>query len=400
MTSSSTKTVVVVFSDNTLGGTSRSALQAGLCWKYLGYLVEFRAVRGVHRDRTSAFEQVGTVIRNLIDPLPSSPDLLIHYHHGGWSSSQKETYNSLLSLAKRRSTPPALLTNNVFAVRDLLTQTWPGPSAASVLGYWARQQYIVSLGTSGQGRRIAVVPNAQDEQFFRPPTTTERLAARRRLGLEENRLVLLRVGSPHMTKWSFSYARLARRVPNATLLLVGAPAALVDSMQGAANVVCHSPVADDEVLRDYYWASDRFVHDAQRGESFGNVIFEALLCGIPVVYRARKLRDNTPWELSALEGFWYTESDVEWANASAREDGEARRHTVTALDRSALVNSYSLTAVAARLANIARELLLADGTETNPSSDEHSLAPRDKFLVWVLHNPAVALVKQWRIGRV
>lgn len=54
--------VLVAFSDHTLRGVSRSALNAGRMWRALGHPVHFLPFQAVHPDRLPRFEQVARVL--------------------------------------------------------------------------------------------------------------------------------------------------------------------------------------------------------------------------------------------------------------------------------------------------------------------------------------------------
>ncbi len=68
-----------------------------------------------------------------------------------------------------------------------------------------------------------------------------------------------------------------------------------------ANVrsrVIELPVTDsDAELRRYYGLMDVFVHVSEKGESFGMVLCEAMLCGLPVITMSTPLRDNSQVEV-------------------------------------------------------------------------------------------------------
>ncbi len=55
--------------------------------------------------------------------------------------------------------------------------------------------------------------------------------------------------------------------------------------------------SDDTELRRYYGLMDVFVHAAEKGESFGMVLCEAMLSGLPVITLNTPLRDNSQIEV-------------------------------------------------------------------------------------------------------
>lgn len=287
--------VLVVFSDDSLGGTSRSALTMGLAWREAGAVVEFAPLLGIHPDRLGDFQDVGLVQDDPEAVDPRSYEL-IHHHHGHVREDERSVIARWAESARHVAAPPSLLTHNVFGVPDYPVEIWPGPTAVGLLGAWLESQYRMSCWPRVPAPSV-LVPNPQDFDFFRPPTRSERVAARTRFA-DGDRPLVLRVGSPLRDKWSNAYIALdaAAEAEGASLVCVGPPPGLARELlrRGHARLL---PAANDaQRLRDLYWAADVLAVDARQGESFGNVLLEACGCGLPVVYRDRPVRDNTPRE--------------------------------------------------------------------------------------------------------
>lgn len=148
--------------------------------------------------------------------------------------------------------------------------------------------------------RVVFVPQGVDIARFRPPLADERASIRRALGLDPHTPVAVSVGAIIRRKGFDvlleAWTAVQNRLPEATLLLVGpdqfsgddpaTPAleAFVRQVKACARtrgLRAHFAGRQEQVER-YLQAADVFVL-ASRHEGFGNVIIEALACGLPAV---------------------------------------------------------------------------------------------------------------------
>jgi len=168
---------------------------------------------------------------------------------------------------------------------------------------WRWQQW--SRGSSG-GPVGAVIPYSVDSRAFFPLSEEERAEVRKHLNIPAKAFVFGRVGQPHDAKWSLAtlraFAKIAPKAPDAFLLLAEAPpsfakpiAALPDAIR--QRILCRPFITGDTNLRRFYGAMDVFLHAATIGESFGYVLCEAMLCGIPIITLSRPSRDNSQSEV-------------------------------------------------------------------------------------------------------
>lgn len=391
--------VLVVVDDATLGGTLRSAITAARAWHSAGYQVSLLPMRGAPGDRLAGLDSGMGIVDDLTG-VPWDEIDLVHLHHLDWTKDRADRIGRLVAAAAALPTPPPLLSQNVFAVPDGVLGSWPGPRAVSVLGRWAAMQYRGSCGPGAP--RPFVVPNGQDTSWFRPAPATAPgagLSGLNRLGLASG--YVLRVGSPLEGKWSRDYLNLADAAAarSVQLVCVGAPPGLAASMRTRPGVRLIDPVHEETVLRELYWGAQVLSVSADRGESFGNVIMEAMLCGTPVAYRARPLRDNTPWEFQGIPLFAYTRGGRSWIRASLH----VPRFSATAVAESVslITSRYGIAAVGATLDGIARKLLMARSrgrvvidAPPGPSGDRPG--PGQRAAVHVVHNPLVWNVRAAR----
>ncbi|MDQ0674008.1 glycosyltransferase involved in cell wall biosynthesis [Pseudarthrobacter siccitolerans] len=351
--------VLVAFHDESMGGTSRSALAFAETWKDAGAHVKLYCPSSPHSARLRQLWQMGVEVTNdLSDIGLFTPDLL-HIHHGAPSGATTTWVSRLLSYCEDFA--PAVLTHDIFGqglgrtIEKGLRSQGTRSHVVGLLGDWLATQHSAQYGSLSHVRRI--IPNPQDFSFFRRPTSTERLDARAARQILPNEKVILRIGSPIAEKWTLAgYLKLAECVantPNYRLRLIGAPRKLVDALPALPRIEVLQTIADDEVLRAEYWAADVFMHWADRGESFGNVILEALGCGLPVAYRSREFRDNTPWEFQSLSGFSYASNTDHWLTMARRLGRDS--FTVSAADATGL-EKYGQEQLRSRLSYIVSEV--------------------------------------------
>jgi len=140
---------------------------------------------------------------------------------------------------------------------------------------------------------IEVVPNGIDVERWRP-RPERRAAARQALGVDDDRIVVLRVGRLHPVKdlptLLRAVARLERGPDGRRPLLVVAGGGPDGYARELCSLAADLGVADDvrwlgdvEDPTDAYEAADLMVSSSSYGEGFSNVIGEAMACAVPCV---------------------------------------------------------------------------------------------------------------------
>lgn len=385
--------IVLAVADRSLGGTSRSALLFAALWRRAGAEVLIYSPEPLHQRRAEAAEVQGVAVTSSLTEVRMFGAAIAHLHHPAPSAATIKWVGAFVAAL---SEDVVILTHNVFGQPlpvDLGRQVIVG-----VLGDWVGLQYRLQCWRPS--KPVRVLPNPQDLEFFRVPTAEERARARAELGVAPDERVVLRVGSPTEEKWSKAgYASLASAVaatPNVIARFIGAPSTF--DFEGPGVTIVHEPVAD-LALRREYWAADVFAHWANRGESFGNVILEALGTGLPVVYRAVVTRDNTPAEFRDIAGFDYVTRTASWPRRVLNGVVEQRLTLDHRLSR------YSADAVGARLRLVvgahpegATPEMIRDAVlEALPAPK--SLGAREIIAAGLRHNVLTAAVKRLRLRR-
>jgi hypothetical protein len=284
-----------------VGGTERAAQNLSLGLKALGAEVAVLA----HREggpREAACRAAGIAVFGPGD-IGASVDwgaAIVHIHRTGYANPRE---TELLRALKRPGV--RVVETNVFARFDA------GPGGRLIdlhclLGRWCAWKWSAWGGAAARRKPMQILPNAVDDAGIGRLPEAAREAVRASLGVPPERFLFGRIGQPHPAKWSpkmlDAFAEVLRHGHDAGLLLVGAPAGIVAAagrMPAAVRerVVTLPVTASDAELAGWLSAMDGFLHLSAIGESFGMVLCEAMLCGVPVVTLSTPLKDNSQLEV-------------------------------------------------------------------------------------------------------
>jgi glycosyltransferase involved in cell wall biosynthesis len=238
------------------------------------------------------------------------PDV-IHIHRDGFGDARLSAMLLAAKASIRRGTAATVgvVETNVFGRVDYsadrscidvhyLISRW-------CLWKWQRWSRILSPRPIG-----IVMPNLVMHAEFSHRPSEVRQAFRQAHGIPADALVFGRVGSLLEPKWSpiifDAFSAYAATHDRAWLLLVGMPAALRPALMTVPDglrrrVVLVDFMRDDAALGDVYGSMDVFLHASRIGESFGMVLAEALLCGVPVITLSTPDKDNSQIEVVGHE---------------------------------------------------------------------------------------------------
>ena len=289
--------ILTVVSDLGRGGVQRTAVNFAVSFRVAGHASFVLAVNDLGPRLEDLNKSDVQVFRSL-DQLNNLPSLdLIFVHSLGVSASMVRSLRLKFSNAK-------LVEKNVFS----RPSAWDWDLDCS---FQMTSTCLERYRRFGGQAPAAVIPNpVKVENFFH--SAAERDEFREQMNVPPDSICLGRVGQPFTYKWSplliSAFNRLSAEFDCVWLILVGPPKEVV--AQARRSKYSHRIKALDANLRDselrkVYASTDIFVHSAAQGESFGNVLMEAMLCEVPIVTLSTPWADNSQSELvlSAQSGF-------------------------------------------------------------------------------------------------
>jgi glycosyltransferase involved in cell wall biosynthesis len=304
--------VLTVVADMGIGGTQRVAQNLSLGLSALGVDVAVLAHRG-RGPREAAYRARGVPIFAPSSDDPSAgtaieaaarwaPDI-IHIHRTGYPKIAETRI-----LRHLRSAGAKTIETNVFARFDW-SEGGSLIDAHCLLSKWCAFKWNAWGGRSAQLKRSYILPNAVDTSSIQTLSDAQRQSARAKLNIPPERFVFGRVGQPMIDKWSpaiFDVFQEVLQQHDISLLLVGAPPEIIQSMDSVTDdvrsrIIVVPVTASDECLSSLIGAMDGFLHISAIGESFGMVLCEAMLGGIPVVTLSTPLKDNSQLEVVGHE---------------------------------------------------------------------------------------------------
>lgn len=291
------------------GGTERAAVNYALGYHHAGYPSAVFAYRGGGPREAQLRAEGIPVFIGSEDPTDFSraadearawaPDILHLNRPGIADSASAETLRALIHPRLR------VFETNVFGYVDASADRTMIDLHLH-LSRWCLWKWTQSIKGVEPRSPGVVVPYSVDSPSFSSTTIDERSASRRRFGIPEGAFVFGRIGQASAPKWSsaliLAFEAVAKAEPRAWLAACGMPnplRAMASKLpEGVRNRFIELPITDsDAELRRYYSLMDTFVHVSEKGESFGMVLCEAMLCEVPVITMSTPLRDNSQIEV-------------------------------------------------------------------------------------------------------
>ncbi len=174
------------------------------------------------------------------------------------------------------------------------------------LSIWCAWRFCNAAPSLSQKARI--VPNGANTSAFKRASREKVSAFKQQHRIPDEALVIGRIGQLYDTKWSpvliHAFNRLSKKHSNLHLLLVNPSKAIreqASTSSFSANIVIINKIIGDQNLSIAYSSMDVFALAADQGESFGNVLAEAMLCNVPVVALSTPWQDNSQCEVVGHE---------------------------------------------------------------------------------------------------
>ena len=282
---------------------------------------------------------------------------VVHIHRPGMANPKEG------ALLRQLAANAAILETNVFGRVDYSgdAELIDVHLQISRYGLWRWRRWLGSRRASTLG---VWVPYPVAPEAFRPLEGPEWMAARARLGVPPDAFLCGHVGYKLSRFVIDAFARVASRDGGAWLVCLPLPPPFDELVRQLPDgirrrVVVLPESGSDEDLRAVYGALDCLVHGAIIGESFGLVLAEAMLCGVPVVTASRPHRDNSQLELVGhLEGGVVTATAQGLAEGLEllRSDSDLR-HRLGQAGRASVLARFHPNAVAALVERVASHAL-------------------------------------------
>ena len=189
-----------------------------------------------------------------------------------------------------------------------------------------------------------------------------------------------------LDKWSpaiFDVFEKVLQEHDVGLLLVGTPPELREQLKTLpdhvkSRIIDVPPVHSDTRLSSLIGAMDGFLHMSAIGESFGMVLCEAMLAGVPVVTLSTPLKDNSQLEVVGHETgglVALTPEAVPLAMCRLIND-KSLREAVRIGGRSWVASRFSTDIVSRKALDIYQSVL-SDAPVTRPAQRDDPDAPPD-----------------------
>ena len=353
-----------------IGGIERAAQNFSIGYKKRGHdvVVLNHGKDGIRRrnlqDAGCQVQKVNIVTNETLVRLDLGSFDVVHIHREG---RKNERENVILEWA-RRSAKIIVETNVFFAIDYSL-----GYSLIDLhfqLSEINRQHWL----KRGGNKLTAVIPNPVDHGEFPICGFDEVKQFRLIHNIPANAFVFGRIGQPAPGKWDpiivRAFSKLATENPNVYLLLVGPSKDVRLEVFRLRNDVRHRVVIletldDPKQLGICYSCMDCFAHAARQGESFGYVLTEALLYGVPVITLSRPHRDNAQTEVIRhnLDGLVVRSRGAMLEAMKQIMIADTLRETVKLFGRKGILDRFGMDVVCGRALNIF-ERLLSGQTDT------------------------------------
>ena len=292
---------MTVVSDLEKGGTQRAAVNFAIGYRELDHDSRVLVLNDQGGVRAATLAEASVPVLNWAeaDAFGLSrkwiPDLVHIHSHGCEERIIREIYQ------RYGSNRVTYVETNVFSV----PQPWePLLKYSFQMSDWGKWNYFRQGGDPEKARKVPYPVRVFRNQSL------DRNQAKLKLGIPREAVVIGRVGQEARRKWSGIYPSVLKQLGKEESLYfisVNPPASIklaIDKVLGSRHI-SFPEITDDTVLSEIYQSMDCFLHIADQGETFGYVLVEAALHGVPSVSLATPWADNAQPEivLNGITGF-------------------------------------------------------------------------------------------------
>lgn len=279
--------VLTIVTDLSKGGTQRVAQLFANTYSELSAESKVLCIHGLGPRVDELYKGVGLIeyisIENLDYIKNWSPDL-VHIH----TTNLKD--NDLNPLWNVLDPKTIVVETNVFSIPS----PWEKHLDYSLqLGSWAEWLYLLRGGNKSKS---LILPNPVDTESFKKASEEEIIEFKSQFKIPLDAKVMGRIGQSVPSKWSPMlveiFNEISEEIQDLYLVLVNPPDNILDLTKNSrfSNRIIHiEKIIGDKALSTAYSSFDVVAHIAERGESFGMVLTESILCDTPVVTL------HTPW---------------------------------------------------------------------------------------------------------
>ena len=289
-----------------LGGTERAAVNYAVGYKQLGHDSRFLVIYG-GEDRKGRLIKNNVILYQyanneiVLDELIRWEPEVLHFHRSNEIDSQIKT---IIDFFKRQK-KVLVVETNVFSRYHYSKWYKENVDISLQLSQWCLWKYNRWKGSTAKPLS-AYGPYAVDDQNFYKENSLAVEGFRRKHGIDKGTFVIGRLGQPLDSKWHPEiitfFQKACSQYANLVLFLVGPSPSVVNKlndlpMEIKAKIKIIKRIEGDDHLRLYYSSLDIFLHYSNIGESFGYVLTEAMMCGVPVITWSTLLKDNSQVEV-------------------------------------------------------------------------------------------------------
>ena len=311
--------VLTIVEDLGMGGTQRAAAnyakeyaRRGFESAVLGAGASAALADSVRAAGAVVHPGAGSLARSVQTIRGWQPDV-IHIHAGGQLTP---LYQWILQQLKQPGTK--VIKTNVFGRPDYGPGTRALVDLELHISNWSRLKWACWTRASRRPPDI-VFPYLVDTYEYTLPTSADRESARTVLSIDPSARVLGRIGQASPAKWNpillNVFEEIARADDRVVLVMMEPPDEIKQAVARLPaglreRVHVHQATPDVATIRTLYAAMDVFVHAARIGESFGMVLVESALQGVPVSTLATPVKDNAQVEVVRTLGHGWVARDV------------------------------------------------------------------------------------------